>query len=98
MSTPIERRQWIEALHNLNVECEKLFQIIVRLAQNHEKEAVVSAFSDALSGTPIEKESIVLIGDFALTFDNNGSLIDIFKAIPGTSKRAEVIIESTFDP
>lgn len=98
MSSPIERRQWIEALHDLNVEYEKLLQIIVRLGQDYQKEVVVDAFDNALPGTPVEKENFVLIGNLALKFDDNDRLIDLFKAIPGTTERAEIIIESTSGP
>ena len=97
MNTPIERRHWIEALHNLNVEYEKLLQIIVPLSQNHDKGFVVNIFAEVLAETPIDKEDCVLLRDLALRFDNDGRLIDVFKAIHGTTERAEVVIKSGSD-
>ena len=97
MNTPIERRRWIEALHSLNVEYEKLLQIIVRLSQDHDKDVVVNTFEDVLPETPAEKEDCVLVGNLALKFDNDGRLIDLFKAIPGTTERAEIVLKSASD-
>ena len=97
MSNPIESRRWIEALHNQNVEYEKLLRVILRLSQGQDKDAVVSAFKDVMSETAIEKEDCVLIGNLALKFDSDGRVIDLFTAIPGTTKRAKVVIKSASD-
>lgn len=85
MNNAIEIRRLIEALHSQGVEYGKLLRIIVRLSQDHDKDVVVNAFEDMLLETPVEKEDCVLIGYLALKFDNDGRLIDLFKAIPGTT-------------
>ena len=97
MSTPIERRRLIEAIHNLAVENEKLMRAIVPFGQGHDKAFVVNIFSVALDESPVEKDDCVLLGNLALKFDSDGRLIDVFKAVPGTTERAEVVIESDTD-
>ncbi|MGI9232569.1 MAG: hypothetical protein ACR2RD_02970 [Woeseiaceae bacterium] len=97
MSTPIERRQLIEAIHNQGVEYENLLRIVVPLAQAHDKAFVVNVFAVTLNQIPFEKDDCVLLGNLALRFDNDGRLIDVFKVVPGTTERAEIVIKSSTD-
>lgn len=97
MSTPIERRRMIEAIHNQSVEYENLLRIIVQLGQGHDKAFVVNVFAVALGESPVDKDDCVLLGNLALKFDHNSRLIDVFKAVPGTTERAEIVISSSTD-
>ena len=66
MSTSNERRRWIEALHNQNVECENLLQVIAQLSQGHDKAFVVNVFAVALGESPVEKDDCILFRNLAL--------------------------------
>ena len=97
MSTPIERRRLIEVIHDQNAECENLLRIIVQLGQGHDKAFIVNVFAVALAESPVEKGDYVLLRNLALKFDNVGRLIDVFKVVPGTTERAQIVIGSSTD-
>lgn len=94
MNTPLDRRVWIEALHSQNVAFRKLLEVILRLAQAHGKPFIVNTFGRVLERDPVEIDDCVVFGDIALRFDQEERLIDLYKCIDGTTKRAEVVIEA----
>ena len=95
MDTPLERREWIEALYAASREGDKLLRIIVQLGGNQEKADIVNLLASVFSETPVEKQNVVLVGDFALRFDENDKLAKVFRPIPGTTERAETEIRET---
>ena len=97
MSTPIERRRLIEAIHNQNVECDNLLRIIAQLGQGHDKAFLVNVFAVALAESPVEKDDCVLLRNLALKFDKDGKFIDVFKVVHGTIERADIVIGSSTD-
>lgn len=92
MNTVQETRAWIEALHNQNIQSQKLLRIILQLGQGQKKDGVISTFRSALSVKPIEKNNHVIFGNLALQFDGDDRLVDLFQVVPGTTDRAEVVI------
>ena len=97
MDAATETRELIEALHNQNVQFQKLLTIILQLGQNQDKDAVISAFRSANSEPPIEKDGHVIFGSMALRFNHEGHLEDVFQVVRGTTTRAEVLIGSSSD-
>ena len=98
MSTPIERRRLIEAIDIQSTECDSLLRVIAQLGQGHDQEFVVNVFAIALAESPVEMDDCVLFRNIAAKFDIEGRLIDVFKVVPGTTERAEVVIGSSTDP
>lgn len=80
-------------LYAASRESDKLLQIIGALAGAKKKPDVVSLFAGTFCATPIEKQDVVLIGDFALRFDGDDTLVEVFRSVPGTTERAETVIE-----
>ena len=98
MTIPVDRRFWIEALHNQNVALEKLLQVIQLLAQGQGKDVIVSAFRDALDENQVEIDNYIVFGSLALRFDDHDRFIDLFRVIEGTTKRAEFNIQDSPKP
>ena len=92
--TPIERRAFVEALHTQSLEYEKLLGVILQLSEAMDRDQVLSAFQSKLGTKPIIKEEFVLFGRLALHFDENERLVDLFVAVEGTTKPAQIVIGS----
>ena len=94
MSTPLERREWIEALHAASCESDKLLRIIGQLGRDKERAAIIGLFTSVFSGVPIENQNYFLIGGFALWFDDNEQLVQVFRPVEGTTEGAETVIQA----
>lgn len=92
MDIATEIRDLIEALHNQNLQFQKLLTIILQLGKDQDKDAVISAFRSVNSEPPIEKDDHVIFGSLALRFNHEGHLVDLFRIVRGTTTRAEVLI------
>lgn len=83
MSTPEERRRWVEALHEQNLEQERLFQLIASLANLLDREIVVETMQSILGIEPVNHEDCVLFGDLSVKFGDNGRVVGIYRTIDG---------------
>jgi hypothetical protein len=88
---------WIEALHEQNLEQERLFQLIASLANLLDKDIVVETMQSILGIEPVEMDDCVLFEDLAVKFGENGRVAGIYRTIDGTAKPSEVIIQSIKD-
>lgn len=79
--TPEERRRWIEALHEQNLEQEKLFQLIASLANLLDREIVVETIRSILGIEPVEQGDCVLFDNLSMKFDDRGKIIGIYRTI-----------------
>lgn len=82
--TPAERRRWVEALHEQNLEQERLFQLIASLANLLDKEIVVETIHSILGIAPVEKDDCVLFDNLSMKFDDRGKIIGIYRTIDST--------------
>lgn len=82
--TPEERRRWIEALHEQNLEQEKLFQLIASLANLLDREIVVETIRSILGIEPVEKDDCVLFDNLSMKFDDRGKIIGVYRTIDST--------------
>lgn len=79
--TPEERRRWIEALHEQNLEQEKLFQLIASLANLLDREIVVETIRSILGIEPVHKGDCVLFDNLSMKFDDRGKIIGVYRTI-----------------
>jgi hypothetical protein len=97
LSSAEEKRMWIEALHEQNLQQERLFQLIASLANLLDKDIVVETMQSILGIEPVEMDDCVLFENLAVKFDENGRVAGIYRTIDGTAKSSEVTIQSIKD-
>ncbi len=83
MTAPEERRRWIKALHEQNLEQERLFQLIASLANLLDREIVVETIQSILGIQPVDQDDCVLFDDLTVKFGDNGKVIGIYRTIDG---------------
>ena len=83
MISPEDRRRWIEALHEQNLEQERLFQLIASLANLLDREIVVETIQSILGIEPEDQGDCVLFDDLTVKFGDNGRVIGIYRTIDG---------------
>jgi len=81
--SPEDRRRWIEALHEQNLEQERLFQLIASLANLLDREIVVETIQSILGIEPEDQGDCVLFDDLTVKFGDNGRVIGIYRTIDG---------------
>ena len=90
MHTPEERRRWVEALHDQNLEQERLFQLIASLANLLDREIVVETMRTILKIEPVDEGDCVLFGDLTVKFGETGKVIGIYRTIDGETDITEI--------
>ena len=83
MNSPEERRRWIAALHEQNLDQERLFQLIASLANLLDREIVVETMQTILGIEPVDQGDCVLFNDLTVKFNDNGRVIGIYRIIDG---------------
>jgi hypothetical protein len=83
VNTPEEKRRWVEAMHEQNLDQERLFQLIASLANLLDREIVVETMQSILGIAPIDKEDCVLFDNLTVKFGDNGRVIGIYRTIDG---------------
>lgn len=86
MIAPEDRRKWIEALHEQNLEQEKLFQLIASLANLLDREIVVETMQSILGKEPVDEGDCVLFDDLTVKFGDDGHVIGIYRTIDGSTQ------------
>ena len=86
MNSPEDRRRWIAALHEQNLEQERLFQLIASLANLLDREIVVETMQTILGIEPVHQEDCVLFNDLTVKFNDNGRVIGIYRIIDGETE------------
>ena len=92
MHTPEDRRRWVEALHDQNLEQERLFQLIASLANLLDREIVVETMQTILKIEPVDNGDCVLFGDLTIKFGASGKVIGIYRTIDGETDITEIRI------
>jgi hypothetical protein len=83
LNTPEEKRRWVEALHEQNLEQERLFQLIGSLANLLDRDIVVETMQSLLGITPVSRDDCVLFDDLTVKFNKDGKVIGIYRTIDG---------------
>ena len=83
MNSPEDRRRWIAALHEQNLEQERLFQLIAILANLLDREIVIETMQTILGIEPVDQGDCVLFNDLTVKFNDNGRVIGIYRIIDG---------------
>lgn len=86
LTSPEDRRRWIEALHDQNLEQERLFQLIASLANLLDREIVVETMQTILGIDPVDEGDCVLFGDLTVKFGSSGKVIGIYRTIDGEAE------------
>lgn len=82
-----EKRRWVAALHEQNLEQEKLFQLIASLANLLDRDVVVETMRTILSIEPDDKGECVHFDDLTVKFGANGRVVGIYRTIDGQTIR-----------
>jgi hypothetical protein len=83
LNSPEDRHRWIAALHEQNLEQERLFQLIASLANLLDREIVVETMQTILGIEPVDQGDCVLFNDLTVKFNDNGRVIGIYRIIDG---------------
>jgi len=86
LNSPEDRRRWIAALHEQNLEQERLFQLIASLANLLDREIVVETMQTILGIEPVDQGDCVLFNDLTVKFSDNGRVIGIYRIIDGETE------------
>jgi hypothetical protein len=86
LNSPEDRRRWIEALHEQNLEQERLFQLIASLANLLDREIVVETMQTILGIAPVDQGDCVLFNELTVKFSDNGRVIGIYRTIDGETQ------------
>ena len=85
MTSPEDKRRWVEALHQQNLDQEKLFQLIASLANLLDRDVVVETMQTILGIAPVDQGDCVLFDDLTVKFGGNGRVVGIYRTIDGTN-------------
>ena len=83
MTSPEEKRRWVEALHQQNLDQEKLFQLIASLANLLDRDVVVETMQTILGIEPVDQGDCVLFDDLTVKFGATGRVVGIYRTIDG---------------
>ena len=83
MTSPEDKRRWVEALHQQNLDQEKLFQLIASLANLLDRDVVVETMQTILGIEPVDQGDCVLFDDLTVKFGGNGRVVGIYRTIDG---------------
>lgn len=87
MTSEEDKRRWVAALHEQNLEQEKLFQLIASLANLLDRDVVVETIRTILGIEPDDQGECVLFNDLTVKFGENGRVIGIYRTIDGQTRR-----------
>jgi hypothetical protein len=87
-NTAEERRRWVEALHEQNLEQERLFQLIASLANLLDREIVVETMQSILGIEPVDRDDCVIFDNLTVKFGENGHVVGIYRTIDGNTMSA----------
>ena len=94
MTTPEQTRDLIEALHEQNVERERLFQLIAALAGLLNREIVVETVATILNREAIDNGDCVIFGDIAIRFGADDKVKSVYLTVDGENSVARVVIQN----
>ena len=83
MTSPEDKRRWVEALHQQNLDQEKLFQLIASLANLLDRDVVVETMQTILGIEPVDQGDCVLFHDLTVKFGDTGRVVGIYRTIDG---------------
>jgi hypothetical protein len=88
LNSPEKRRQWIEAIHEQNLERDRLFQLIAALANCLDRDVVVAIMRSHLGVEPVENGDCTTFDDIAVRFNRDGRVTSICHIIDGSADDA----------
>jgi hypothetical protein len=77
LHTAEDRRRWVKALHDQNLEQEWLFQLIVSLANFLDRNIVVASMRTILKIEPVDNGDRLLFGDLTVEIGESGKVLGI---------------------
>jgi hypothetical protein len=79
-------RRLIEAIHEQNLEQERLFRMIAALGNCLDRNAVIETMQRILGVDPVENDDGVLFDDIAVSFDKDGRVKGLYRVIDGSER------------
>lgn len=86
MSSAETNRRLIEAMHEQNLQQERLFQMIAALGNCLDRNAVIETMQHILGVDPVENDDGVLFDDIAVSFDKDGRVKGLYRVIDGSER------------
>lgn len=83
MTSSEEKRRWVEAIHEQNLERDRLFQLIAALANCLDRDVVVEIMQSHLGVEPITDGDSTSFDDIAVRFNGKGRVTSIYRIIDG---------------
>lgn len=84
MTTPEERRQWIEALHAYRDDSERLFTLVASLANLLDRALVIETMESVLGIKAVHDGDCVIFDDLAIRFGSDDRVKSVFRTIDGS--------------
>ena len=85
MTTPEERRKWIEALHAYRDDSDRLFGLVASLANLLDKDLVIETMESVLGITAVHDGDCIIFDDLAIRFGSDDRVKSVFRTIDGTA-------------
>ena len=98
MDSPEQRRLFIETMHELSTEQDRLFQLIAALANLLDRDNVTETVRKILDIEPVESDDCVVFGDIAIRFGADNRVKSVYKTIDGTNPVEKIVIKSATPP
>lgn len=86
VSSAERNRRLMEAIHEQNLEQERLFQMIAALSNCLDRAVVIETMQRILGVEPVENDDRVLFDDIAVSFDKNGRVKGLYRVIDGSER------------
>ena len=83
MTNPEQTRALIEAIHELNLERERLFRLIAAIANLLDRDVVIEIVSSFLGTEPVEEGDCVVFDDVAIRFGSDDRVKSVYRTIDG---------------
>jgi len=84
MTSREETRHLVDAIHEQNLERDRLFQLIAALANCLDRDVVVEIMQSHLGIEPVTDGDSTMFDDIAVRFNNDGRVTSICQVIDGT--------------
>lgn len=84
MTTPEQRRQWMEALHAYRDDSERIFMLVASLANLLDKALVIETMESVLGVTAVHDGDCIIFDDLAIRFGSDDRVKSVFRTIDGT--------------
>lgn len=84
MTDEHQKRRLIDAIHEQNLERDRLFQLVAALANCLDRDVVVDIMHSHLGIEPVDDGDSTVFDDIVVKFDANGRVTSIYRIIDGS--------------